>query len=1335
MATAQSSRDFVTALKAASDPPTPGGLFKIQIARQAWDNPSFYVPNKAEVIVEWIVSKFLKEREKEIVSNPILDLCFWNLLHDVISSTTSQLLDPHTRPSKTWLPTLLKRIPLAPTLVSLLGAIVDLDATSQSSLCQVVAACLTLIWPLASQKTSTEVLLECFGAFIYAYRQNHEANENLANIGLVVTSSYRNSLWNSSNKKKVYALFLHNYLPGWLECLTQASAEDPYKTVRDTIYDAGAETLFNLDVMRQVRDSRSESTLLDTIGPVFSSNAEICLVLPQLFLSYIENINKYRGALVSQGPSQNPAATGKEIQSYNTQFFASCISLLDTQEQTAHSWSTRVALLNIIDQENLFSLKEDRIQVLLSRITEQAIANLEPGTVKNIFSNSAVECLSTLARIDYDLIIPLVPRIFPKLFYKSQNSDTATLSFLDLVLTYHAKTRTMNAYIETLLAAFSPRQSNSRVSARELYQISLSSPLFNATHLQRLSKATKAFLAGTQALPATQGVFRIVKDAWEEFDLAKPESEEPSPKRRRKDNDFSTPLFSQSDWVILFSLSARIAATILSSLPMSAVAEVTRNEICAVLDEVRSFTHRIVKKVVKAIKKRDRDDPWSLSIALSASLRLQYALDISGQVRSRAFGDDEKILQRMSDILVRKDTLLPELLIELSRFLFHVALKREQVASQLAFDHALTYLEKNIEQPSWSGQVHQLTLEKRDQRQTASALLHMILERWLPVIESFASTKQLQSLVRIITSTNIAESQNNSSGLQAQTLLLQTLGCAQVWELPRFRVAFLEHLNEAVSDLDGAALDSNDPIWISTIVATYRLLLLLPIEYLPRSARAEFARRALVLDTYLTEGSSTQEHLMVPRVFLNRIFLHNHTTDQSMQNLCATLNRIISFEPPTHNHEFISVTTDLIEFIYIDIFKKSEKSPAEELMAVLRTLGEMNTRNEASTLRTESIIRMNQVLESNFKIASFTEQVQASLRELHQKKLAYLYPRISSLEFHVTSSTEVREVQKNVLALWCTVVSFGKWLGVTGNISSLGKQLISKISSQNAGKSPSWDGVCVNAVAILVEEFKFYPEIKRASQLEFILAAYVWGGLIEGPVELRVHTLDFIAQHCNDRPAVLRLGDMDGIWSLLTRLLAGSSAHDRETTPEIFYKIVDIISSLIRLRRDLVTHTLPHLGSVLRQLLMCMRTIRPNLGAKQTSLVTDTQPRWLNAKYPLGVGEVKVLTRLLETLTSKSIVRNNASSVDMQKAESLAKPFSKHAAYVLKAYIKAMNDPLCLLQSEHRKELQRGLYALCSMMNEHSRDALMVGALDAGGKTTMKALWKEYERQRYVGKG
>lgn len=131
----------------------------------------------------------------------------------------------------------------------------------------------------------------------------------------------------------------------------------------------------------------------------------------------------------------------------------------------------------------------------------------------------------------------------------------------------------------------------------------------------------------------------------------------------------------------------------------------------------------------------------------------------------------------------------------------------------------------------------------------------------------------------------------------------------------------------------------------------------------------------------------------------------------------------------------------------------------------------------------------------------------------------------------------------------------------------------------------------------------------------------------------------------------------------------------------------------------------------------------------------STQPKWINASQSLGIPEARALSRVLETLTTKTITRVHAATTDSQKAESLATPFAKHAAYVLKAYIEAMNDPLCVLGLDVRKELYPGLYALCSMIGEHSRDALMVSALDAGGKATLKALWKEYEKQRYVGRG
>ncbi|PSR71300.1 hypothetical protein EW026_g399 [Hermanssonia centrifuga] len=62
---AHSAQEFIRALKAPSDPPHPDGLSKVDIARQAWDDTSLYVPNKEEAITDWILTRFLKDKDKD----------------------------------------------------------------------------------------------------------------------------------------------------------------------------------------------------------------------------------------------------------------------------------------------------------------------------------------------------------------------------------------------------------------------------------------------------------------------------------------------------------------------------------------------------------------------------------------------------------------------------------------------------------------------------------------------------------------------------------------------------------------------------------------------------------------------------------------------------------------------------------------------------------------------------------------------------------------------------------------------------------------------------------------------------------------------------------------------------------------------------------------------------------------------------------------------------------------------------------------------------------------------------------------------------------------------
>lgn len=219
----------------------------------------------------------------------------------------------------------------------------------------------------------------------------------------------------------------------------------------------------------------------------------------------------------------------------------------------------------------------------------------------------------------------------------------------------------------------------------------------------------------------------------------------------------------------------------------------------------------------------------------------------------------------------------------------------------------------------------------------------------------------------------------------------------------------------------------------------------------------------------------------------------------------------------------------------------------------------------------------------------------------------------------------------------------------------------------------------------------------------------------------------------------MRQQDLSSLWSVLGSSLAGASQHFATTAQPVFQELVAVVSALVRLRRDLVVSTLPHLGIILRRLVLCLKHLQPQLGAKQRRIVADTLPRWVSPDAPLGADDARAVARLLTTLTTKTVARTHqhqaAAASETQKAESLARPFAKHAMVVLGAYVEALNDPLAFLPSDIRRELQPGLFALCEMMGEQNRDAMMVATIDAGGKTVMKTLWKEYEKQRYTGKG
>ena len=220
----QNALDFIRALKAPTDPPRQPGPSKVDIAYAAWHNDSFYMPNKAETIVEWILTRLLKDKGKDAcvsrsvpthspltdrhsLSSPALDIKYWSLLQDILlPQSVLQIQD------KAWLIPLLSRIPIAPIVVFFISTCSQHAAQVSEALELAACGTLSALWPLAVPKLSAESLLECAGAFFSHWsscdKVGNVESKGFRSLGSLVVSSYRTALPNASNKKKVH--FMHD---------------------------------------------------------------------------------------------------------------------------------------------------------------------------------------------------------------------------------------------------------------------------------------------------------------------------------------------------------------------------------------------------------------------------------------------------------------------------------------------------------------------------------------------------------------------------------------------------------------------------------------------------------------------------------------------------------------------------------------------------------------------------------------------------------------------------------------------------------------------------------------------------------------------------------------------------------------------------------------------------------------------------------------------------------------------------------------------------------------------------------------------------------------------
>jgi hypothetical protein len=255
-------------------------------------------------------------------------------------------------------------------------------------------------------------------------------------------------------------------------------------------------------------------------------------------------------------------------------------------------------------------------------------------------------------------------------------------------------------------------------------------------------------------------------------------------------------------------------------------------------------------------------------------------------------------------------------------------------------------------------------------------------------------------------------------------------------------------------------------------------------------------------------------------------------------------------------------------------------------------------------------------------------------------------------------------------------------------------------------------------------------------------------GITAGPVRVgaMVATVSALDLLCRHHAMLLRTQDVHAMMQLFATLVGPSARDEASSTisllpasrrdavrSAIFSGIVSTLGSLMRLRQDLVLGGLPQLGALLARLCALFRRLKRTPSGMQRRQLRRDLPAWLDPVEvtPLGEHEARALSRLLSSLVAKNVSLKTWGGKG--KAQSLAKPFSKHATYVLVAYLRGLTSPNAVVPPEVRAELEVGMLTLCGIMGHHQRDAAMVGMLDAAGKVLMKRIWSEYEKQRYKG--
>jgi hypothetical protein len=258
----------------------------------------------------------------------------------------------------------------------------------------------------------------------------------------------------------------------------------------------------------------------------------------------------------------------------------------------------------------------------------------------------AIRVLVSLMNIDERLFDDSLPRVLSHIINlpRSAALNGVIVEFLDRVLGYYVKIRSLHLFVDALFTALT---SLTVELTSELYSRACSGVMFVGAFRDKLSSALRRFLTPTQTTELVQKTLARLESS--KIAINSPNSEErPRKKRRTAEPDGGAAL--------VFTLSLKIATIVISS--------VSHRHTQSLHGDVQQF---IDSCDISTLTKSLKESEWVLQVTAAALLRfcreLKWAMEgLEVTIRGKA-------LRRLEELLM-EDTVAPELQVEMVGFFF-----------------------------------------------------------------------------------------------------------------------------------------------------------------------------------------------------------------------------------------------------------------------------------------------------------------------------------------------------------------------------------------------------------------------------------------------------------------------------------------------------------------------------------------------------------------------------------------------------------------------------------------------------------------------------------------